>query len=160
MKRTFLLSACWLCLAGQPLAAQDDATDVLAVVERLFDGMRQRDTALLATLFDPEARLVGTGMREGQPFARATPIAQFIAAVGSGQGDEWIERIYHPKVHVSDNLAAVWTWYTFHVGEQLSHCGVDAFLLARRPDGWRIISLADTRRTEGCAEIPTREPSS
>jgi len=159
MKRAFLISACCLGMAGQPLAAQDDAKEVLEVVERLFDGMRQRDTALLATLFDPEARLVGTGMREGRPSTRAIPIAQFIAAVGGGQGDEWIERIYHPKVHVSDNLAAVWTWYTFHLGERLSHCGVDAFLLARGSDGWRIISLADTRRTEGCDEVPTREPS-
>jgi len=158
MKRTFLLVAC-LCATGQPLAAQDDAAEVLAVVERLFDGMRQRDTALLATLFDPEARLVGTGMREGQPVARALPISQFIAAVGNGQGEEWIERIYHPTIQVSDNLAAVWAWYTFHLGDQLSHCGVDAFLLARGANGWRIVSVADTRRTEGCDEIPTREPS-
>jgi len=159
MKRLLLFAACGLCAAA-PAAAQDDAQDVLAVVERVFDGMRQRDTALLVTLFDPEARLLATGTREGQPFQRAIPIREFIAAVGRGQGDEWIERIYHPKVHVSDNLASVWTWYTFHLGERLSHCGVDAFHLARGADGWKVIALADTRRTEGCEEIPTREPGS
>lgn len=158
MKRTLLCIVGSCSFVFSPAAAQDDATDVLGVVERLFDGMRQRDTALLATLFDPGARLVSTGMSEGAPVARAISLPEFIAAVGRGQGDAWIERIYHPEVRVSDNLASVWTWYTFHVGERLSHCGVDAFQLVRGSDGWRIVALADTRRVEGCEEIP--EPGS
>jgi hypothetical protein len=156
--RTVVIAMCFFVTFVPTLAAQDDAAEVLAVVERLFDGMRERDTTLLGQLFDPSARLVATGTRDGTPYARAIPVSDFIAAVGRGEGDPWIERIYHPKVQVSDHLASVWTWYTFHVGERLSHCGVDSFQLARGADGWKIVALADTRRTEGCEEIPTPDP--
>jgi hypothetical protein len=36
------------------------------------------------------------------------------------------------------------------VDGEFSHCGVDAFILVLTEDGWRILSIADTRTTEGC----------
>ena len=35
-------------------------------------------------------------------------------------------------------------------GEQFSHCGVDAFQLAKYQEGWKVVTLADTRQREGC----------
>ncbi len=32
----------------------------------------------------------------------------------------------------------------------VSHCGVDAFQIAKSGGAWRIIGLTDTRRSEGC----------
>jgi hypothetical protein len=59
-------------------------------------------------------------------------------------------------VHVDGPLAVVWTDYAFFAGQKFSHCGVDAFQLARTPAGWRIVALADTRKTEGCDEASWR----
>ena len=53
-------------------------------------------------------------------------------------------------------LATVWVEYSFYLGTRLNHCGVDAFQVARGPDGWKIIALADTRRRTGCTEVAAR----
>ena len=137
--------------AGAPGASPAAEREVVETVERMFAGMRTRDTALMRSLVDGNARLIGTRMRDGQPFV--TPpitMAEFIANVGKATGDAWNERIYDAEARVSDNLATVWTKYAFHVGERVSHCGVDAFQLARTAAGWKIVALADTRRREGC----------
>jgi len=55
------------------------------------------------------------------------------------------------EVRQNDNLATVWARYTFFAGEQLSHCGYDAFQLAKSDQGWKIFAIADTQRREGCA---------
>ena len=64
------------------------------------------------------------------------------------------ERTRNEIVHIDGTLATVWAEYSFYVGPTLSHCGVDAFQLAKDADGWKIISIADTRRRAGCVEIP------
>jgi hypothetical protein len=60
------------------------------------------------------------------------------------------ERLFHPEVRVEGGLATVWTYYELWVGDQFSHCGYDAFQLARAADGWKIVAIADNRRSDGC----------
>jgi hypothetical protein len=74
----------------------------------------------------------------------------FLANVARGTGEGANERIYAPEVRIDGNLATVWTFYTLHVGERFSHCGIDAFQLLKLPAGWKIVAVADTRRTTGC----------
>lgn len=134
---------------GSPSAEEKE---VLATVTRLFDGMRARDTAMIRSAFAPGAELVSVGMREGKPGVAPTSADEFIRIVGSATGPQWDERIHHTEVRIDGTLASVWTGYDFYLGDKFSHCGVDAFHLARFPEGWRIISLADTRRREGCGQ--------
>jgi hypothetical protein len=136
-----------------PTSAEE--REVIEVVQRFFDGMRTRDTALMRSVVDSNARLVGTATRNGTPFVTPPiPMRDFITQVGRATGDEWNERIYDAEARVADNLAMVWTKYTFHTGAKFSHCGVDAIQLARYATGWKIIHVADTRRTEGCPTQP------
>src|SRR5881628_2952581 len=69
-----------------PLAAQQPAAALsagpLVTVQRLFDTMRLRDTAVMRAPFDSTARLVTTGVRQGQPSLRVVPIAQWLERVG------------------------------------------------------------------------------
>jgi hypothetical protein len=44
--------------------------------------------------------------------------------------------------------------YSFWLGTTFSHCGIDAFQLARLGSEWKIIAIADTRRTDGCNKGP------
>jgi hypothetical protein len=149
-------AAATLSLAGPPepdaASAVADEAAVMAVVNGLFDAMRARDGEAAAAVFHPEARLVSTGARpDGTPTVQVTPVEGFVRAVG-GEGDPWNEPIFDTEVRIDGNLAQVWTFYRFYAGETFSHCGFNSILLVRSADaaGWKIVHLADTRRTEGC----------
>lgn len=134
-------------------AQESEEEAVLAAVERLFEGMRTADSALVRSAFHPDAVLIGTEDREGNPATRVNPIDGFVRAVGGATG-EWHEPFWDWELQIEENLASVWTRYAFYFNGEFSHCGVDAFLLARSEDGWKIVSLADTRQREGCPEPP------
>jgi len=168
--RRFLLAALVAAIAPVAASAQQTATkadpahdamhaahhtmtpvhdSVMTVVKRLFDGMRSRDTALMRSTFAPGTVLGGVP-RAGQP-VRFTPIDAFITGIGSAPAGQVLnETLYDPEIRIDGGLATVWTFYTFHIGERLSHCGVDAFQLVRTSEGWKISALADTRQTMGC----------
>lgn len=150
MRIHWLTPALALALLVDPATAQTPETDVLQVVQRLFDGMRAADTTAMRSTFHPDIRLITTGTRDGEPVAVLVPVERWLEGV-AGSDQALDERIHDPEVRVTDNLATVWTFYTLHVGGQLSHCGYDAFQLVRTPEGWKITQAADTRRREDCA---------
>lgn len=137
-------------LRAQPAAPGGD--EALAVVVRLFDGMRERDRATLESVFHESARLMSAGEREGVPGVAETPIPRFIESIVGSEGAVLDERLYNPEVRVDGNLATVWVEYDFYRGDEFSHCGYDAFQLAMTPEGWKIIQITDTRRREGCPD--------
>lgn len=138
--------------APSALSAQSaDSSAVMAVVHRLFDGMRAHDSAAVRSVFAPDARLTSSSIRNGTPAVESEAIEGFVNAVGKPSTDVWDERISDPVLLMDDGLAMVWVKYGFYLNDKFSHCGVDAFLLAKGSDGWKIVSLGDTRRREGCA---------
>jgi hypothetical protein len=151
--RAILLPAVMLLpLAATPLHAQADEQAVMGVVQRLFDGMRARDTAKMHATLHPDARLISAGVKDGAPTVTIQSPAAWLAGVPTARPGALLdERLRNPVVKVDGGLASVWTEYSFYLGEQLSHCGVDTFHLVRTTEGWRIIDIADTRRREGCA---------
>ena len=140
----------WVGLGGAAsLTGQTaDEREVVAVVERLFEGMLARDTAMMRSTMSPAAQMLGRS-QDGQTL-RWGSVDAFLQAIGRMQGEGANERIYAPQVHIDGDLASVWTFYTLHVGERFSHCGYDSFQLWRTSEGWKIVSIADTRRTENC----------
>jgi hypothetical protein len=149
------LAALMLLAAPTLATAQSaDADAAYAVVTRLFDGMRTRDTASMRAAFAPGATLQSVSA-DGQ--VRPTPIDAWIGSVANAPAGVVLdERLGTPVVHVSGNLATVWVEYWFFASERFSHCGFDAFTLARADGTWRILSVADTRQREGCAAPPGR----
>lgn len=122
---------------------------VVAVVKGLFDGMRARDTALIRRSFATGTNLGGVPP-QGRP-ASFVPVDAFLKSIASAPPGVLLdERIFDPEVRVDGGLATVWTFYQLWVGDRMSHCGVDAFQLARTGTGWSIIGLADSRRTTDC----------
>jgi hypothetical protein len=143
-----------------PSAAEERAA-VLAVVKAMFDGMRAGDSAAVRAVFHPQAQLSTTRMRNGQPAVEMDSIAGFLRAVGTPHEDVWDERTHDEDVRVDGAIAQAWTPYEFWAGEKFSHCGVNAFTLARTADGWKVIALVDTRRRTGCrgnATVPAAPP--
>lgn len=139
------------CLTPAAARAQDANAQVLAVVKRLFDGMRAGDSAMVRSVFHKDVRLISAGTRDGKTNVRIEQsVDEFVKAVGSPHAEPWDERTSNEKVMIDGPVASVWTDYTFHLGTKLSHCGIDHFLLLNEEGVWRIIELADTRRTTGC----------
>jgi putative lumazine-binding protein len=145
-----LSSVSALALPHVATAQGSDREQILATVQKVFDAMRTRDTALLSQAFDSTARLVGVSTR-GTPSVSLTMPSQFGAAISRAPaGDVWNERIYDPEVRIDGNVAQVWAYYTFHRNTTFNHCGIDAFMLVKVGTTWKITQLADSRRTEGC----------
>lgn len=151
MRRLLLLGALLVPSAARAQSADHDAA--YAVVTKLFDGMRTRDTTAMRASFAASAMLQSisaTGIR-------ADEINSWINSVaGAPAGLVLDERLANPIIQVNGDLASVWVDYWFFAGERFSHCGVDAFVLARQAGAWKIISVADTRRREGCAPAPAK----
>lgn len=149
-----VLVLCLIAAASPPPGAAqvvDEQAAVLKVVQDLFDGMRTRDTTLMRSLFVADARLVNVVAREGVPTLNVTTVDAFVRSIaGAPEGTLIDERFYDPEVRIEGPLATVWTWYDLLLGDRWSHCGVDAFMLARLPAGWKITQLADTRQRTGC----------
>jgi reactive intermediate/imine deaminase len=140
--------------SASPLSAQssNERAAVLAVVKRLFDGMRAGDSAMVRSTFHPNAQLATAIVKEGNAIIESDKLDGFIQAVGTPHKEVWDERISNERVEIDGTLASVWTDYSFYVDDKFSHCGVDAFHLAKSGGEWKIVALADTRRRQGCPE--------
>jgi hypothetical protein len=155
--RLLIVCACMVAvtapLSAQSMAPSSARDSVYAVVTRLFDGMRTRDTASMRAAFASSAALTSVTAAG----VRSDAIDSWIASVGSAPAGVVLdERLGDHVVQVSGDLASVWVDYWFFVGDRFSHCGVDAFVLARVGGEWRILSVADTRQREGCRPAPGR----
>jgi len=74
------------------------------------------------------------------------PIASFITSVGKAKAGALDERLSGMDVKIDDDLATVWTPYSFYYNGQQSHCGANAFTLVRIAGDWKIQNIIDTRR--------------
>lgn len=128
----------------------DEARLALQVLERFFDGMRTRDTALMRRQVLPDVMLLSAGGPRG--LGAPLPMDQFIAGIGRSTGEPLNEQLIAPEVRVDGRFASIWTRYTFALGQTVQHCGVDAVHLVRGEGGWKIAFLSDSRREEGCPD--------
>ncbi len=147
-----------LLLFATPVRAQEPPPDpenqVMSVVDGLFDAMRAADSAAVRAAFHPDLKLMASsGQRQdGVPLVRFGDLDGFMEAVGGASPGDLDEQIGEPEIRIDDNLATVRTPYAFYLKGQLSHCGVNVFLIARTSFEWKIVGLADTRRMQGCEE--------
>ncbi len=143
-----------LLLVAVPLAsAQTDTEEaaVLATVDALFDAMRAADSTALRATLHPQATLYRVGTNQAGEFGlHRTPIDAFVRAVGTPHPEVYDERLGEAEVRIDDALATVWVPYAFYLGDTFSHCGTNAFHLARLDDRWRVIHTTDTQRTDDC----------
>lgn len=148
--RLLIVLVCLLAPAASASAQQGDKAAVLATVNRLFDGMRMRDTTVMNSVWAPGARLVRVDKRSVPEAVAYIPASEFTGRVAAATGDAWTERIYDTEVQVDDGIAQVWAYYTFHLGDKFSHCGYDAFHLVKVNGEWRVTQVIDTSRNTGC----------
>lgn len=145
-----LVATLIVAIAASPAYAQSDRDAVLSTIQTFLRGLRTGDTTLMNAQLDSVTRI--TLLR---PSANGTRVvvmsgAEFIAAVTRPGQPPIDEPIRNPVVTVDGDLATVWAEYQVRVNGQVSHCGYDAFHLARLGGRWKIVNVSDTFRREGC----------
>ena len=150
--RSLLASAMIVLSAGTGRAQalqSPEAAAVLAVVNRIFDGMKEADSAKVRTAFAPGARFVSVGTRAYPDSVVYQAVDGWLAGI-AGSNKAWEEKIKNVRITVDGNIASAWMDYTFHLNGALRHCGVDSIEFVKVKGEWKITQLADTRRTTGC----------
>ncbi len=130
-----------------------DETNVHDIIIKLFDGMREGDSAKVASVFRKNVRMFSSYTKKtGEEVLHEGKLSEFLIAIGTPHDEIWDEKIWDTQIQIDGNLAQVWTQYGFYIGEKFSHCGVDAFQLIKEDKHWKIINLMDTRRVNGCEQ--------
>ena len=156
---TLLLVACTTMLTAQKAKSISSEQAVIKTIQTLFDGMRAGDSTMLRSVLHPSANMHSSFTnKEGLATLREGSVDNWVQSVGTPHDKIYDEKIWSYKIRVDDNLASAWTDYSFFLGEQFSHCGVNAFHLVNTADGWKISHITDTRRRENCIkETPNAE---
>jgi hypothetical protein len=148
-----ILIALTLTFHAIHINAQSAEDSVKATINKLFEGMRNGNAALVTDAFADSAILQTISRnREGQMIIRNEPIKDFAEFVGKQQKGAADERISFETVKIDGPLAIAWTPYKFYYQGKFSHCGVNSFQLVRMNGQWKIQYLIDTRRKQGCEE--------
>lgn len=149
MQRTFLAILYVLCLSSG--FAQNDSLQIQSVIDKFFTALKTGDTTAMKLTIVPEIQLATTfTARNGNPVLQHESFQEFLESVGTPRKEEWNEHYAITSLNISDNLASVWMDYSFYLNSTFSHCGENSFQLFKSIDGWKIISIVDTRRKENC----------
>jgi hypothetical protein len=116
-----------LLLAATLLPAQtSDEKDIIAVVQKTFDGIGARDGEMIRSTMLPEARIYSV-RDAGAP--ASTAVADMAAQIAAGKV-EMVERFTSPPhILIRGRIAQVWGEYEFLCDGKFSHCGVDTATL-------------------------------
>ena len=82
----------------------------------------------------------------------------WLNSIGRPRDEVLDEQIWDLEIQIDGRLATAWMKFAFFLGGEFSHCGVNAMMLFKDSDGWRIFALADTSRRgeENCWMPPAR----
>jgi ketosteroid isomerase-like protein len=137
---------------GARETTEQERAAVLASIQGFMDALRTKDTTAMNMHVDSLTRLtLIRPTREGGTRVVVMTGAQFIRAVTQPGQPGIDEPIRNPVVHVSGDLASVWAEYQVRRDNNtVSHCGFDAFHLARRDGRWKLLNISDTYQPTGC----------
>ena len=150
MKRFFILLTASFLIATN-VHSQTPEDSVKAVINQLFDAMRNIDGAKLKDAFADSAILQTISRtKEGGFRVVNEPVDRFVNSISRLPKDSADERINFESIKIDGPLASVWTPYKFYYAGKFSHCGANSFQLVRINGLWKIQYLIDTRRRLGC----------
>ncbi len=150
MKNLFLL----VTLSLSQFGFTQNNSDTLLIrqtIDTFFEGMKQGDSTIIRTTLHPSIRMLTcTKDEQKNEILRTESVHDFLIAVASPHEDVWNEKLTSFSVLIDQNMAQVWTNYSFYINDTFSHCGVNAFDLFKDSNGWRIVQIVDTRRRKPC----------
>ena len=151
MKKLFqILSVALFCSFGVFAQSVEEAA-VKVPIQQLFDGMKKSDSTSVRQSLMPRARLESIVKNpSGEISVRSDSFEGFLKNIGKATPGDLDERLSAVDIRIDGEMATAWTPYKFYFKGNFSHCGVNAFQLVKTAAGWKILSIIDTRRKEGC----------
>ena len=136
------------------LVAQESFSEKQAkgLIDTFFEGFHEGDTLKMKSVM-AENIVMQTAYtdKDGNNKINTGDASGFLNTIANRpESQKWDEKLLSYKISIDGNLAHVWTPYQFWFNGQLSHCGANAFTLAKTQKGWKIIHIIDSRRKEGC----------
>ena len=148
------LVAIALLSASGVQAQNDEERAVIAAAQTVFDAMEALDAEAFRNSMVPDGFLLSVGPGSTRRATRD----QFAANIAR-QTTPMIERMWAPEVRIDGPVATLWTAYDFYSGPEFSHCGTDAFQLAKTADGWKVVMISYTSQAPPeCSTHPEGPP--
>jgi len=135
------------CSSSIGAQSVDDEGAAIAIVNKLFAGMKAKDAEQIRSVFSSEGQLIAIDKpRDGKGVSKTRVLTgdAFATMIAANKGADYIEQMPSPEARVTGDLAVVSGRYTFHVGDKPSHCGTNTFNLVRTDAGWKIANAAST----------------
>ncbi len=142
MKKTMI---CLLLLSLNFITAQEISPK--KVIEDFFVAFHKKDTvALRAASHKDVALQTIANTKEGNKLItqKYSELLKSIVAIPKEMKFE--EKLLDFNIQIDGLLAHVWTPYEFYINEELSHKGVNSFILVKENEKWLIVHVIDTRR--------------
>tara|TARA_B110000908_G_scaffold162119_1_gene207194 strand:- start:283 stop:762 length:480 start_codon:yes stop_codon:yes gene_type:complete len=127
--------------------------EVQRVIEKFFIGFHEKDSLTIAsTVYSIDFKLLSTSTaQDGKAVLSPMPFYSFLNVLLQRPSDaNWKEKLTGFEIKIDGKLANAWVNYEFWVKGNFSHCGVNSFNLFKGDDGWKIVTLIDSRRIENC----------
>ncbi|PHR43356.1 MAG: 3-methyl-2-oxobutanoate hydroxymethyltransferase [Fluviicola sp.] len=123
------------------------STDPVECVESFFKAFHAQDTTAIKEVVHGDIVLATIKSNSNDTILVVNDIEQFYNSISSiPETVKFQEKLTEIEIRTDGILAHVWTNYTFHLNDKISHKGVNAFTLINQGGTWKIIYLVDTRR--------------
>lgn len=147
MKRLLPALLLMACTTPAPVAElSQEEQEVLAAINEVFEGMRTKDSAMVSARLAEGVVLHRAGEQDGVPVLSASEAQGWLNSIAQEREEILDEQIWDVEIEVDGRLATAWMKFAFFFGGEFSHCGVNAMMLFKDADGWKIFGLADTSR--------------
>ncbi len=133
-------------------AQETEELKVENAIKTFFQGFHRQDSTAIRAAANGAIRMQTIGKnKQGEDSVRTVLFDDFVRSIVQiPDSVHFEERILSYKIQVDGSMAHAWTPYEFWFNEKFSHCGVNSFQLFKEGDTWKILSIMDTRRKEGC----------
>ena len=142
MKSVIILLLCPLFLFGQNQKQKKDEDQIKAVILKTFSAMKSVDSVELKSCFTEKALLHISQVRPEGNVVREVPIASFVKNVMTRKPGDMDERVLSwGPILIDHEIATAWVPYEFYLNGKFTHKGVDAFILVKVGEEFKIQTL-------------------
>lgn len=124
-----------------------DSSNPEECIKSFFKAFHAQDTNAIKVVVHDDIVLATIKSNSNDTILAVDDIQDFYRSIASiPETVKLYEELTEIEIKTDGILAQVWTNYTFHLNDEVSHKGVNAFTLINQGGIWKIIYLVDTRR--------------
>ena len=149
MKHLLSLIVCLFIFSYQSTGqSRDEKEEVLKVARLFFEALEKHDSVIFNKILmkDSYNYIVVDQGDSAKLFSRMHKNSNF-------KSDRVIkERMRDAEVivQIHKRIATVWAPYDLWLNDRYSHCGVDAFIMMKEKDSWKIGTISFSVEKDGC----------